>query len=125
MDIERSLRAWVQDNTPDTLTSALRIESSARPYRLQADSAALAAHTRALKKIHGRQPLAVPAGGAIGAGEIHYATAAPVLFAGISGPHQRWGSVNESLAPELLEQGVAVAAELCLQLPRRSSLRST
>ena len=125
VDVERSLRAWVQDNTPETLTSALRIESSARPYRLQPDSAARAAHTRALKKVTGRQPLAVPAGGAIGAGEIHYATAAPVLFAGISGPHQRWGSVNEGLAPELLEQGVAVAAELCAQLPRRSSLRST
>lgn len=125
VDVERSLRAWVQDNTPGSLTSSLRIDSSARPYRLLPDSAALAAHTRALKKVHGRQPLAVPAGGAIGAGEIHYATAAPVLFAGISGPHQRWGSINEALAPKQLEEGVAVAAELCLQLPRRSSLRST
>ena len=125
VDVERTLRAWVQENTPDSLSSALRIDMSARPYRLQADSAALAAHTRALNKVHGRQPVAVPAGGAIGAGEIHYATAAPVLFAGISGPHQRWGSTHEGLAPELLERGVAVAAELCLQLPRRSSLRST
>lgn len=125
VDVERTLRSWVHDNTPDSLNVALRIGASARPYRLQADSAALAAHTRALAKVHGRQPVAVPAGGAIGAGEIHYATSAPVLFAGISGPHQRWGSTHEGLAPELLERGVAVAAELCLQLPRRSSLRST
>ena len=125
VDIERALRAWVHDQTPDSLSASLRIDSSARPYRLEPDSDALAAHTRALKKVHGRQPVAVPAGGAIGAGDIHYATAAPVLFAGIAGPHQRWGSADERLTPELLEQGVAVAAELCLQLPRRSSLRST
>ncbi len=124
VDVERSLRAWLQANTPDTLTPALRITSSGRPYRIEPDSAALAAQTRALKKVHGRQPIAVPAGGAIGAGDIHYATAAPVLFAGITGPHQRWGSDNENPTLELLERGVAVAAELCMQLPRRSSLRS-
>lgn len=118
VDVERSLRSWLAEQVPDSLELSLRIDHSARPYLLDDQAPAAKALQQAIKRVHGRRPIIVPAGGAVGAGEIHYATTAPVLFLGLSGPMERWGTSDEALPRERFDQGVAVAAELCQQLAR-------
>lgn len=122
VEVERSIRQWFTAQMPENLVGTVRIERAARPYRSHEDLVATA-QQQAIKKVYGRTPLIVPAGGAIGAGELHYQTAAPILFAGICGPRQRWGSTDEALTQSLFDKGVAVAAETCLQLAKKSSAR--
>lgn len=123
--IEQALRAWLTEQIPDNVHGSVKISSASRPYRCTQDTPAFAAQVRALHRVHGRSALPVPGGGPPGAGEVHYATGAPVMFAGICGPSERWGTSSELLSQELFDNGTQVAAETCLQLTRRTTLRST
>ncbi|MEM7092892.1 MAG: hypothetical protein AAF567_07810 [Actinomycetota bacterium] len=118
VEVERALRTWLTQAVPAPLTSALRVDSSARPYRSDVEGPAGIAQRRAVERVTGTDPVLVPGGGAIGAGEIHFTTGVPVLFAGIIGPNQRWGTTAETLDMRLLDQGTAVASELFVQLAR-------
>lgn len=124
-EIERSLRAWVDARLPDTLMGHTRIVATSRPYRLDGDEPVVAAQMRAIRRVSGTNPTLIGAGGTIGAGELHYRTGAPVAFAGIAGPAQGWGTSRELLPHAIFDLAVATAAETCVQLRRRSAVRST
>lgn len=125
VEIEAALRSWVESRVPANMSASVSLLSMARPYRSSSEQQVVAAQSRAASRVHGRSAILVPGGGAIGAGEVHFLTGAPVGFAGICGPQHGYGSTHEALPEDLLERAIAHAAETCLQLPRRTALRST
>ena len=125
VEVEAALKSWVKQQVPANLAATVSVLSIARPYRSSPDQLAVAAQSRAASRIHGRAPLFVPGGGAIGAGEVQFATGASVGFAGICGPRNGFGSADEVVPRALFDLGISQAAETCLQLRRRTALRST
>lgn len=117
-EVELSLRDWFNSNAPADLRPAIKITSSARPFRAPTESLPVAAQIRAATKLFGRQPVLVPAGGAVGAGESAFGLGAPVGFAGLVPPTGSYGSLTEQLSWESLTTGAAMAAETVLQARR-------
>ena len=118
VEVEQSVRTWFGDKRSPALEGILRVHRSARPYRSSLDDAAVVSQMRATKRVHRRVPSIVPAGGAPGAGEVHYATNAPVCFFGLCGPAERWGTTDETLTERQFEDGVARAAFFVEDLAR-------
>lgn len=86
VEIEAAVRSWIESRVPADLASSVTLVSMDRPYRSAPGQQAVAAQARALTRVHGRPPVLVPGGGVYGAGELHFASGAPVGFAGICGP---------------------------------------
>jgi len=118
VEIERSIRDWFQAVCPDELRPTVTVVDAHRPWRCDLESRPAIAQRLAALRLFGHEPIAVPAGGGPGAGEIAFALDAPVSFAGISPPTRSLGTRRESLSWTHLEAGAELAAETCLQLRR-------
>lgn len=112
VDVERSLRAWLDQAVPESLNASIRFVESARPHRSDLGDRWHKHLATALQGVHKATPRAVPAGGMVGSGELHFRHNAPVLQLGIAGPHQRWGSIDEQLPCALFDLGCQVATRL-------------
>lgn len=118
IELEQALRAWFLTSAPADLNPTMRVLASTRPFRGLADSRAIKAQRRAAQRLLGREPVLVPAGGPPGSGELAFAVAAPLGFAGVAPPVYANQSSTETLPWSYFEAGVRLAAETCLQLRR-------
>jgi len=117
-EVEAAVRRWFLDSAPAELRPSIHVLSSTRPFRESVDSLAIAAQTRAAYRVHGQQPIHVPAGGPAGSGEVSYMVGAPVAFAGISPPSATFGTTHEALPWSQFSVATELAAETILQLRR-------
>jgi acetylornithine deacetylase/succinyl-diaminopimelate desuccinylase-like protein len=114
--VQRSLRAWLEERVPDGITYDLSFLPSVRPCLTPLESPALQSVLRALGKAFGTEVLVTREGGSGPEADLAEELGVPVVFLGVSLPDDGWHAPNEKVEIAQLLKGAEAAAHLWADL---------
>lgn len=120
VEIEASLRSWLEQRIPSEVGLTIQAVSAAEPHQVDRSSALILAQARALKAVCGAAPTAVAAGGLAGIAPLATELGVPMIFNGLAAPASHVLTGHERLSMQRLTLGVMIAGELFEQLQPRS-----
>jgi len=119
-EIDRLVRAYVEERTPPGVRAEVRTLATAPPWRAHSADWLYAAATQATEATFGRLPLRVGGGGSIPVvTDFTRALGAPVLLLGFGLPGENPHAPNEHFELENFELGMRTTAVLLESLGRR------
>lgn len=124
IEIEAALRSWIESRMPAGVSVDVTVREAARPYKTPHDHPSVVAQARSLKRVFGKAPVPVVAGGTTGSGELADYLNVPVLFSGLASPASHFGTPRERLSRSRFGTGVNLNGEFFQQLRRRGRLQS-
>lgn len=119
-DVEPALRTWLAERLPGGVEVALTPEGAVAPALTPVDHPAMDALARTVTRVWGREPLFTREGGSGPEEALGRVLAAPVLFLGVGLPGDRIHAPNERMVMGQFWKGLLAAAELLLELGRRT-----
>jgi len=116
VEIEASLRSWLEQRIPAEVGLTIQAVSAAEPCQVDRSSALILAQARALKAVCGAAPTAVAAGGMPGIASLADMLGVPMIFNGLAAPASHVLTGHERLSMQRMQLGVMIAGELFDQL---------
>lgn len=109
-EVEKKLRAYIAQITPETVSSQVRVQGHAKPVVLDAKHPAMTAAALAYKKGFGRRPVFLRCGGTIPVVNTFVeALGVPTVLMGFALPDDRMHAPNEKLFLPNFYRGIATS----------------
>ena len=118
-DVEPALRDWLAERVPDGVEVVVTPEGAVAPALTPVEHPGVAALSRAIKKVWGKDPLFTREGGSGPEEALGRVLNAPVLFLGVGLPGDRIHAPNERMVMDQFWKGLLAAGELLLDLGGR------
>ena len=118
-DVEPALRNWLAERVPEGVEVTVTPEGAVAPALTPVDQPCVAALSRAIKKVWGKDPLFTREGGSGPEEALGRVLNAPVLFLGVGLPDDRIHAPNERMVMDQFWKGLLAAGELLLELGGR------
>ncbi len=118
-EVEPAFRAWLVERVPAGIEVGITPEGGVAPALTPVDHPAVAALSRTIARIWGREPLFTREGGSGPEEALGRVLEAPVLFLGVGLPGDRIHAPNERMVMDQFWKGLLAAAELLVELGRR------